>query len=98
MTRAPKRMSFDEFARHLRMVFEAMAQEREPILVEREGLLYRLEPQEDRPDQDIWADYDPDQVRQALQHSAGALADIDREALLRELHEQRQQGSWGRPA
>jgi hypothetical protein len=32
---------------------------------------------------DIWADYDPEQVRQGLQSSAGALKGVDHEALKR---------------
>lgn len=43
------------------------------------------------PEQDIWADYDPEQVQQALAHSTGALAGVDTKRLLTDLHEARSQ-------
>ena len=48
--------------------------------------------------QDMWAGYDPEKVKAALRESAGALTGVDREALLQDLHEARQQESRGRPA
>jgi excisionase family DNA binding protein len=45
-----------------------------------------------------WERYDPVHVRQALRRSAGALADVDRRALLRDLHAARRQGSRTRRA
>jgi hypothetical protein len=48
--------------------------------------------------QDIWADYDPEKVRQGLKTSAGALKGVDIEALKKDIKSQRQQGSHGRPA
>ena len=47
---------------------------------------------------DIWADYDPARVKAALRKSAGALATIDRSALLKDIRKQRKQDSRGRPA
>jgi hypothetical protein len=47
---------------------------------------------------DIWADYDPEKVRQGLQSSAGALKGVDTEALKKDIQGQRQQESHGRPA
>jgi hypothetical protein len=47
---------------------------------------------------DIWADYDPEKVRQGLQRSAGALKGVDHEALKKDIQSQRQQDSRGRPA
>jgi hypothetical protein len=44
---------------------------------------------------DIWADYDPEKVKQGLQRSAGALAGIDRDALQRDIQSQLQQDSDG---
>jgi hypothetical protein len=45
----------------------------------------------------IWADYDPKNVKAALQQSAGALAGIDREAFLADISASREQDSPGRP-
>jgi excisionase family DNA binding protein len=46
----------------------------------------------------IWANYDPQRVCQALKQSAGALAGVDRQALLEDIHVARKQDSNGRPA
>jgi hypothetical protein len=98
MMQEPMRISFDEFARRLRAVFETMAQRGEKVFVEKEGLLFRLELEKDPQPQDIWTNYDPQKVRQGLKSSAGALAGVDRDALLKDIHSQRQQDSQGRPA
>ena len=92
------RLTFDEFAMQLRTVFDVMAKERNPVLVEREGALYRLAPEAGATPQDVWAGYDPQRVRQALRRSAGALADVDPTALLKDIHAQRQQAERRRPA
>ncbi|HEU0022292.1 MAG TPA: hypothetical protein VFR55_11560 [Dehalococcoidia bacterium] len=94
----PIRISFDEFAHRLRAVFDNMAERGGKVLVEKEGLLFRIEPEKDPKTQDIWANYDPRKVRQGLKNSAGALAGVDRDALIRDIHLQRQQDSHGRPA
>lgn len=57
-----------------------------PVLLEADGKLYRLSTEEDT---DIWADYDPEKVREALRHSAGALKDVDRDKLINDLRAQR---------
>jgi hypothetical protein len=44
----------------------------------------------------IWTHYNPKRVRTALKVSAGALQGVDREALLRDLANQRSQESTGR--
>ena len=46
---------------------------------------------------DIWAGYDPKKVKEALRKGAGALAGIDREGLVPDIHEEREQASQGRP-
>ena len=46
---------------------------------------------------DIWADYDPEKVRQALRQGTGILAGVDRESLLSDIHAAREQDSPGRP-
>jgi hypothetical protein len=45
----------------------------------------------------IWANYDPDQVKAALQQVKGALAGIDRKQLLDDIYEAREQASNTRP-
>jgi hypothetical protein len=59
-------MSFDEFARHLRAVFDTLAKRGEKVSVEKEGVLFRLEPEDTPKKPDIWADYDPEKARQGL--------------------------------
>jgi excisionase family DNA binding protein len=49
------------------------------------------------PETDIWAGYDPTRVKEALRRAAGALAGIDRGALLRDIRAGREQESTGRP-
>lgn len=46
-----------------------------------------------QPTWNIWTDYDPETVRRGLRESAGALAGVDREALLRDIHRDREQVS-----
>lgn len=88
-------MPFDTFALNLRQVFDLLARNSEPVLIEREGQVFRLE--KEGATEDIWSTYDPDHVRQALRLSVGALRGIDREQLKRELQQQREQNSPGRP-
>jgi hypothetical protein len=52
-----------------------------PVIVERDGVQYRVERQTD----DVWADYDPERVREGLRRSAGAFAGIDVEAFKQDL-------------
>ena len=47
---------------------------------------------------DIWKDYDPEKVREAFHRGAGLLKGVDTEQLKRDLREQREQDSAGRPA
>jgi hypothetical protein len=82
-------MSFDEFARHLRTFFDTVAKHGEKVLVEKEGIFFRLEPENAPQKPDIWADYDPEKVRQGLKRSAGALAGVDHEALKNNIRSQR---------
>ncbi len=44
----------------------------------------------------IWTHYDPQRVKAALKHSAGALQGVDRKELLGDLAAQRSQESAGR--
>jgi hypothetical protein len=64
-----------------------------PLLLEKDGELYRLSRAED-----IWAGYDPDKARAALLKSAGALRGVNRDQLLTDIHQAREQDSRGRLA
>jgi excisionase family DNA binding protein len=46
---------------------------------------------------DIFANYDPEKVRQAFRQARGMLKGIDREQFLRDMHAAREQDSKGRP-
>jgi hypothetical protein len=70
----------------------------EQVFVEKEGVLFRLEPEEPPQKPDIWADYDPEKAREGLRKSAGALAGVDRDTPQRDIQNQRKQDSHGRPA
>jgi len=87
MAKEPKRLDFEEFALNPRKVFDDMASQRGPVLIDVKGRVYRLELQSVR--HDIWQGYDPIKVRQRLRDCAGILAGIDRDALLRDIHSAR---------
>jgi hypothetical protein len=84
-----ERIDFEDFAGNVQEVFRRVRERNQPVLVERDGEVYRLEKQE--PD-DIWRDYDPEKVQQALTASRGMFAGSDPEKFLREIDEQREQG------
>src|SRR5207253_413729 len=46
---------------------------------------------------DIWANYDPERVREGMRAAAGALRGVDLDELRRDLREGRGQDSTGRP-
>ena len=48
--------------------------------------------------QNIWANYDPKKAIDGIRKSKGALQGVDRDALQKEIREQRGQDSKGRPA
>lgn len=92
------RIPFEEFAVNLASLFDAVAEKRQALLVEREGQVFQLKIKPLHKPEDIWADYDPRQARAALRKSAGALSGINREQLITDIHAARQQNSLGRPA
>lgn len=57
------------------------------LILVRDGVRYRLAP--DRDEDDIWANYDPERVKQVLADVAGAWTHIDTEALKADLRAQR---------
>lgn len=91
----PRRVDFREFANNLGPIFDSLRREGQPILVDRDGELYKLEPQEPQGE-DPWTGYDAERVRKALRASAGALHGVNREELLADIHVQRGQDSRGR--
>jgi len=46
MAKELKPLSFDEFASNVRAIFDNMARKGESVLIEREGHIYRLEPEQ----------------------------------------------------
>ena len=95
MAHEPRRIHFDDFVRRLQSIFDMLAHQKEPILVEREGRLFRVEAEQLHDPQDIWAGYNPERVREVLQRSVGALKGIDLEELKRDIREERAQDSHG---
>ena len=71
------------------------------VLLEYDGVTYRIialaEEEEDIAPEDLLKGYDPEKVKEPLRKSAGALVGVDREQLLRDIHEEREQDSHGRP-
>lgn len=67
----------------------------EPLILLRDGVRYRIERQDAKPD--IWANYDPERARRVLRETAGAWKDIDTESLKADIKAQRGQDSFGRP-
>jgi hypothetical protein len=96
MAKEPKQVSFDEFASKVRTIFDNVAREGKAILIERKGQTYRLELERAEKPEALWTGYDPAAVRHGLRKSAGALVEADREALLREIQQAREQASHGR--
>jgi hypothetical protein len=94
MAKEPKRINFDDFTINPGKVFDDMARQDGPVLIDVKGRLYRLELESTTDG--IWKGYDPEKVRLRLREAAGAMAGIDRETLLRDIHHARQQVSHGR--
>lgn len=82
-----------------RLLTAAEADGAQLVLV-RDGVRYRVEREatagEAMPG--IFANYDPERVRQALRESAGALSHLDAEAFKAEMLAMRGQDSHGRPS
>ena len=104
MARELPTIPFEDFARRVRSVFDDVARRGHAVLVERDGRVYRLEPQlqpgplQTADPANIWATYDPAKVQEAFSRAVSLLRGVDTERLKRELLEQREQDSTGRPA
>jgi hypothetical protein len=59
-----------------------------PLLLEKNGKLYRIIKEDD-----IWAGYDPNQVKAVIRKTAGSWADIDADKLISDLYRAREEGS-----
>jgi hypothetical protein len=89
----------------LRRLVEQVRRTRQPVPLTEDGEVVALvqpappvaPPAPARPHPEVWADYDPARVLAGLCASAGALAGVDRDALLADLHAEREQASEGRP-
>ena len=88
----PQTIPFDEFVADLVGIFDRLARRQEA------GVRYRLEYEFSLTASELWTAYDPEQVRRALQESAGALAGVDCDTLLEDIDAARSQASSGRPA
>lgn len=66
-----------------------------PVLIEREGARFRLLLLREA-DGDIWAGYDPEKFRRALEETAGSWSDLDADQLIADIYRWREEGS--RPA
>lgn len=105
--KGPKRIRISPDSAFATMLAAAQATG-ESVLVDTGKAMYPLKiqrsqrpptlPSERRPKEDIWANYDPARVLDALGQSAGALKGVDGEALLKDIYEQREQDTPGRPA
>jgi hypothetical protein len=68
---------------------------RHPVLLEKDGAVYSLIPHSSDPD-DLWAGYDPANVKKAIKTYGGSWKDLDAEAMIDEIYASRTRGS--RPA
>ncbi len=94
----PQTIPFDEFVADLVGIFDRLARRQEAVVVERAGVRYRLEYEVSPSASELWTTYNPEQVRRALRESAGALAGVDRDALLDDIRAARSQAGRGSSA
>ena len=83
-------IDFGYFAANIAAVLEQVRDRNEPILVDRNGETYRVER---LAPEDIWTGYDPAAVERALSTGRGVFAGTDPERFLRDVGEERAQGS-----
>jgi hypothetical protein len=99
MVTTPRRISFEDFAKALDSVFDDLAEHEQPILVQRKGRLFRVEPAAMPESEDIWAGYDAERVLAAFEKAREArlFSGIDVESLKADIKAARGQDSKGRP-
>ena len=86
MARELKRIRVSRGTELARLLDEAAAG---PVLLERDGELYRLH----RAEEDAWTDYDPERVRDAVARYAGSWEDVDLEAFKAFIYRAREEGT-----
>jgi hypothetical protein len=79
-----KVLKVEEFVQHAEEHLDALAESGGVVLIERKGVLYRVELAASTR-QDIWANYDADRAKEALKATAGALKGVDLEEIKRDL-------------
>jgi hypothetical protein len=89
MTHETQRIRFSDFVEHLQYFFTQARDQRQAILIERDGETYRLEREAPA---NVWQGYDPEKVQRAFAEGRGMFAGTDRERFLREVDEERGQG------
>ncbi len=87
MAKEPKRIKIARGTEVARLLEEAAAA---PLLLEKDGEIYRLNRAEA---EDVWAEYDPEKVREALTKYAGSWKDIDTEAFKAFIYRAREEGT-----
>lgn len=110
MTKATRKISYEEFAADPATVLDEVAQRDETVLVEHHGRTYavtiaskEVAPTRTSPRMAKFDEHgnlvkvDPKIAREALRRSAGALTGVDIEKLKADLRIERQQDSSGRP-
>lgn len=88
MAKEPLTIPLDPASKIARMLADADL----PVVLISHGVRYTVERE------DIFAGYDAQAALEGLRQSRGALSDVDTEALLADLGDQRSQDSIGRPA
>jgi hypothetical protein len=81
----------------LSMTLEAAQASGEPVVVDTGERTYTLFVALTEPIRDVFAHYDPQAAISGLRALDDALAEVDREQLLRDVYAQRAQESYGRP-
>ena len=87
MVREPKRIKVSRGTEVARLLDQAAAG---PLLLEKDGELFRLIRAQE---EDIWADYDPERVREAVARYDGSWQDIDLEAFKAFIYRAREEGT-----
>lgn len=81
----------------LTALLKEAAEAGEPLRVRTDDSTYELEVRKPAK-KDIWKDYDPEAVREALEASFGILREIDADAWIERIRADREQDTPGRPA
>jgi hypothetical protein len=84
----------------LKRIVADMKRKQQPRLLKQDSepvaMLWPMGATLEQPTRDIWKNYQPDKVQQALQQSAGMLTGVDRKELLADIANARSQGTHRR--